>query len=107
MQSHPVTELINRGIISNRFINIILWDILKKNDYYFIILKAAEPEYRGLAKKYFTSYLRSLQLFPGFAKLNVKDIDCNAFASSLGLGNFINILIVIFTIIIILYCYYC
>eukprot|EP01038_Epipyxis_sp_PR26KG_P004805 gene4805-6733_t len=50
-------------------------------------LLAANPEYRLLAKKAFTGYLRSIQLLPaGFQSVSIEDMPTQEFARSLGLG---------------------
>jgi ATP-dependent RNA helicase DDX10/DBP4 len=49
-------------------------------------LLAAQPEYRAFAKKAFTGYLRSVQLLPGLASLDVSQLPVEEFAASLGLG---------------------
>eukprot|EP00605_Chrysophyceae_sp_TOSAG23-4_P000715 GSChrysophyteH1.ASY1.ANO1.799.1 assembled CDS len=50
-------------------------------------LLASAPEYRQLAKKAFTGYLRSLQMLPDKSRVvNITKLPLDDFASSLGLG---------------------
>ena len=49
-------------------------------------LLVAQPELRSLAKKAFTSYLRSIQLIPNNDNFDMKVLPVNDFANSLGLA---------------------
>jgi ATP-dependent RNA helicase DDX10/DBP4 len=49
-------------------------------------LLVSQPETRALAKKAFLAYIRSLQLLPSNRELDIKSLDLNAFATSLGLA---------------------
>ena len=48
-------------------------------------LLVSRPECRDLAKKAFTSYLKSLQLLPDKDRVDIKVLDCDAYAKSFGL----------------------
>jgi ATP-dependent RNA helicase DDX10/DBP4 len=48
-------------------------------------LLVSRPECRDMAKKAFTGYLKALQLLPDKNRINIKDLNVDAFATSLGL----------------------